>query len=837
MSVTRSLFVLSLAASMASTAVGQWGTSFVNQTASRLIMNPALQNDNLEKDFGFGDFDQDGDVDLLVMRKFPGSIQGGFSNILLMNEGGVLTERTAEYGTQTDVPGDLGLLAPTNDRDVKVIDVDGDGWVDLVTFTTMSDQVNDVIGQPRVYRNLGNDGSGNWQGFKFENARIPVLFAKNGSAANPRACDGVVADLTGDGYPDIFFVDYDTPETSGTVCIDLNGDGDTNDAGECQQSPAENATKDYDNKFLVNWGTNPNGPGPGYFFDTTNTRFTSAQLAAAFGNAVWAGDINGDGATDIVRINTLTGGQNVAVLYNKPNDLGNSFNGPDQVTAGAPYNGELADLNGDGRLDMVIVDDSQDKYLINNGNGADTFANFTSYTIADSLAEFGNTCRIADLDNDGKVDVMIADVDADLPPFCPSSGRRAKIYRNTGAAGAGMLDEIGQIIPNGSLSSTYDIAPIDINGDGWLDLVIGRCAGIDIWMNTPPLGITFTYPTGTPTTLTPGEQKTFTVNTAILGGGSFVAGTLDINWRVNGGAWQSADLTGGPTLWTATLPASDCGDVVDYYVSGKISNSAATYTDPAGAPSLFYTATPVTGTTMIVSTIFENGAEGWTVTNAAGLTGGQWTNDDAIGTSSGAIPVQPENDAPGAGQKFWFTGQGLPGGSASAADIDGGPTTLTSTAYAVTAGTPVEIKYTAWVYNNDFGTAEADPMVVQVSFNGGANWTTIRQIGSTSSTWQNFTDTVTPTSNSLTFRVSANDTPNNSTFECALAKLEITSGICETANPCPADLSGDGVVDAADLANLLGAWANAGGDQDLDGSGTVDGGDLAVLLGAWGACN
>ena len=51
-----------------------------------------------------------------------------------------------------------------------------------------------------------------------------------------------------------------------------------------------------------------------------------------------------------------------------------------------------------------------------------------------------------------------------------------------------------------------------------------------------------------------------------------------------------------------------------------------------------------------------------------------------------------------------------------------------------------------------------------------------------------------------------------------------------------ADLTGDGVVDGADLTSLLGAWGIAGVPADLDGSGLVDGGDLTILLGAWGEC-
>lgn len=52
--------------------------------------------------------------------------------------------------------------------------------------------------------------------------------------------------------------------------------------------------------------------------------------------------------------------------------------------------------------------------------------------------------------------------------------------------------------------------------------------------------------------------------------------------------------------------------------------------------------------------------------------------------------------------------------------------------------------------------------------------------------------------------------------------------------PMPGDLDGDGDVDAADLAILLGAWGSSDAAADLDGSGAVDAADLALLLGAWG---
>src|SRR5690606_22099058 len=48
----------------------------------------------------------------------------------------------------------------------------------------------------------------------------------------------------------------------------------------------------------------------------------------------------------------------------------------------------------------------------------------------------------------------------------------------------------------------------------------------------------------------------------------------------------------------------------------------------------------------------------------------------------------------------------------------------------------------------------------------------------------------------------------------------------------PADLNGDGLVNGADLANLLSQWGQLG-SADLTGDGVVNGADLAALLAAW----
>jgi hypothetical protein len=60
------------------------------------------------------------------------------------------------------------------------------------------------------------------------------------------------------------------------------------------------------------------------------------------------------------------------------------------------------------------------------------------------------------------------------------------------------------------------------------------------------------------------------------------------------------------------------------------------------------------------------------------------------------------------------------------------------------------------------------------------------------------------------------------------------NGVPDACDPIIGDISQDGLVDAADLALLLGAWGmTGGGPADLNGDKVVNGADLGILLGAW----
>jgi hypothetical protein len=187
----------------------EWAT-FANESTARLH-NPdgsvaTLVNGNPdEKHFAFGDLDLDGWTDLVMVTKFPTSEPGMRRGFLLMNEGGVLVDRTAQYASDSDHPSsqgllDLGQLAQGADRrrERRLAAGRRDRGDELWNVGVVESQ---YISHPRIYINKGFDTSGNWLGLRYEEARIPNLVGANGLLAAPRGCSIAVGDVTATEHP------------------------------------------------------------------------------------------------------------------------------------------------------------------------------------------------------------------------------------------------------------------------------------------------------------------------------------------------------------------------------------------------------------------------------------------------------------------------------------------------------------------------------------------------------------------------------------------------------------------------------------------------------------
>ena len=483
MRTPRPLF-LGLGVFLAAPASAQFNDQWVafTEAPGQLTMSPtSISTAQTETDMAWADMDNDGDTDVAIVRKQSFTSPGKRTNILLRNDNGVLNN-ASNLATAADVPGDQGFNTPTNDRDVIFTDVDQDGDLEIVTATTLSDNDPKHIGHPRVYNNLGGVGAA-WNGFRFEAGRSPQLFHfGNGQPRNPRFCSVAGGDVTDDGFPDLYFGDYDS---SGAGGQGQPGGFDLND------------------RLWVN-------DGSGFFADESQQRMTSQMLASAFGNSVVIRDFNMDGYNDIIKNTSLNAPQYVAASYNNPNNPG-FFQIFDDFHTNAPYHTSEGDLNNDGRLDLVISDDGLDRMRMNLGTDPLGRVQWSAALTFDFIAGgddgFASNNLIVDLDDDGWNDVLIADVDVDIG----GCGRRLHIYHNettqVGASTNGAVNMVEERQSGGNtgwigvvgltastLQGTHDMAVFDLDGDGDKDMLISRCAGTFLYLNDeigdPGCGIT-----------------------------------------------------------------------------------------------------------------------------------------------------------------------------------------------------------------------------------------------------------------------------------------------------------------------------------------------------------
>jgi Bacterial Ig-like domain (group 3)/FG-GAP-like repeat len=316
------------------------------------------------------------------------------------------------------------LQAPTFDSggvsamSIAVADVNGDGKPDLVIANRCGSNNNCPNGTVSV---LLNNGDGTFQ---------PAVSYADAVGYSPISV--AVGDVNGDGKPDIVVA---------SLCT----------SGNC--------TSDVIGVLL--------GNGDGTF-----------QPAVSYGSgglspyAVAVADVNGDGKADILVANSCLNGSNcdggVAVLLGKGDG---TFQPAVSYDSGGltATSIAVADVNGDGKPDLLVTNMyagngnySRGSVGVLLGNGDGTFKPAVSY---DSGGEYAYSVAVADVNADGKPDLLVANYCADSA--CATGGVGVFLGNGDGTfKPAVSYDSGGQV--------ALSVAVADVNGDGRPDLIVAN---------------------------------------------------------------------------------------------------------------------------------------------------------------------------------------------------------------------------------------------------------------------------------------------------------------------------------------------------------------------------
>jgi len=165
-------------------------------------------------------------------------------------------------------------------------------------------------------------------------------------------------------------------------------------------------------------------------------------------------DVNGDGILDVIISDGSGSAAGVRVLFNDGHGtLAADVSYPTEAISGSgPASVTAADLNGDGLPDLITANgrDGTVSVLLNNGDG--TFAAPVSYP----AGTYSVTVAVADVNGDGLPDLVVVD----------AGGDSVQVLLNDGQGG------FAAPLPQGVGAHPVALTLSDINGDGKIDVVV-----------------------------------------------------------------------------------------------------------------------------------------------------------------------------------------------------------------------------------------------------------------------------------------------------------------------------------------------------------------------------